>query len=142
MAGLPARWKLFFLFLITLPFFASLIVRLYAWLLILKPSGLLGAGFGALGFAPPEILYTPPAVVLGMVCIFIPFMFLPLYAAVDNLDRSLVEASSDLGAAPAQTFVKVILPQMLPGVVAGAVTSSSPRSATSSCRTSSVGRRG
>lgn len=120
-AGLPQRWRVVFLFLITLPFFASLIVRLYAWLLILKPSGLLGSAFTAFGLTPPEILYTPAAVVLGMVYIFIPFMFLPLFASVNTLDRALVEASSDLGATPVQTFLKVILPQTLPGIAGGAV---------------------
>lgn len=120
---LPERWRLVFLFLITLPFFSSLIVRLYAWLLILKPSGLLNEMLMGIGLiaAPLEILYTPTAVVLGMVYIMVPFMFLPLFAAVDNLDRSLVEASYDLGATRFQTFRKVILPQTLPGIVGGSV---------------------
>ena len=120
---LPPRWRLFFLFLITLPFFSSLIVRLYAWLLILKPSGLLNSTLIGIGLIsePLEILYTPAAVVLGMVYIMVPFMFLPLYSAVDNLDRALVEASMDLGATRIQTFLKVILPQTLPGILGGAV---------------------
>ncbi|MCT8330356.1 ABC transporter permease [Albidovulum sediminis] len=117
------RWRLVFLFLITLPFFCSLIVRLYAWLLILKPTGLLNTILLWTGLIsePLEILYTPAAVVLGMVYVMIPFMFLPLYAAVDNLDRAQVEASMDLGANRIQTFLKVILPQTLPGILGGAV---------------------
>lgn len=120
---LPNRWRLFCLFLITLPFFSSLIVRLYAWLLILKPSGILNTVLMGTGMitAPLEILYTPVAVVLGMVYVMVPFMFLPLYSAVDNLDRALVEASMDLGATRVQTFIKVILPQTLPGILGGAV---------------------
>ena len=120
---LPDRWRLVFLFLITLPFFSSLIVRLYAWLLILKPTGLLNTVLLALGLIsePLEILYTPTAVVLGMVYVMVPFMFLPLYAAVDNLDRTQIEASLDLGATRAQTFRKVVLPQTLPGIMGGAV---------------------
>lgn len=118
---LPERLRLFFLFLITLPFFASLIVRLYAWLLILKPSGPLGSAMAAFGLEPPDLLYSQSAVVLGMVYIFIPFMFLPLFASVDNLDRTLIEASSDLGARPSQTFWKVVLPQTAPGIVGGSV---------------------
>jgi spermidine/putrescine transport system permease protein len=120
---LPERWRLIFLFLITLPFFSSLIVRLYAWLLILKPSGLLNEVLGGLGLIsePVEILYTPTAVVLGMVYVMVPFMFLPLFAAIDNLDRSMVEASLDLGASRAQTFRKVVLPQTMPGIVGGTV---------------------
>lgn len=117
------RWRLVFLFLITLPFFCSLIVRLYAWLLILKPTGILNTVVLWTGLIsePLEILYTPTAVVLGMVYVMIPFMFLPLYAAVDNLDRAQVEASLDLGANRVQTFLKVILPQTLPGILGGAV---------------------
>ena len=120
---LPERSRLFFLFLITLPFFSSLIVRLYAWLLILKPTGFLNSALMGLGLIsqPLEILYTPTAVVLGMVYVMVPFMFLPLYAAVDNLDRAQVEASMDLGANRVQTFFKVILPQTLPGILGGAV---------------------
>jgi spermidine/putrescine transport system permease protein len=120
---LSDRWRLVFLFLITLPFFCSLIVRLYAWLLILKPTGLMNSILLWTGLIsePMEILYTPVAVVLGMVYVMIPFMFLPLYAAVDNLDRAQVEASLDLGANRIQTFLKVILPQTLPGILGGAV---------------------
>jgi spermidine/putrescine transport system permease protein len=120
---LSERWRLVFMFLITLPFFSSLIVRLYAWLLILKPTGLLNSVLlwtGLIG-EPLEILYTPTAVVLGMVYVMVPFMFLPLYAAVDNLDRAQVEASLDLGATRVQTFFKVVLPQTLPGIMGGAV---------------------
>ncbi|WP_225612034.1 ABC transporter permease [Paracoccus sp. PAR01] len=120
---LSPRTRLFFLFLVTLPFFSSLVVRLYAWLLILKPSGLLNSALMGIGVIsqPLEILYTPAAVVLGMVYIMVPFMFLPLYSAVDNLDRALIEASMDLGANRIQTFFKVILPQTLPGIMGGAV---------------------
>lgn len=120
---LPQKWRIFFLFLIALPFFASLIVRLYAWLLILKPSGLLNSGLMALGLiaAPLDILYTQVAVVLGMVYIFLPFMFLPLFSSIDTLDRGLIEASGDLGARPWQTFFKVILPMKVPGIAGGSV---------------------
>ena len=122
-ARLPERVRIFFLFLITLPFFTSLIVRLYAWLLILKPSGVLNEFLLGIGLTaePIDLLYTPFAVVLGMVYIMIPFMFLPLYASVEALDRSMVEASTDLGATRVQTFVKVIIPQTLPGIVGGCV---------------------
>ena len=122
-ARLPQKWRIFFLFLITLPFFSSLIVRLYAWLLILRPSGVLNTALLNLGLIsqPLEILFTPAAVVLGMVYVMIPFMFLPLYAAVDNIDHSLIEASLDLGANRVQTFLKVVLPQTVPGILGGAV---------------------
>lgn len=118
---LQQRWRIVFLFLVTLPFFSSLIVRLYAWLLILKPSGVINDVLLGLGLIskPLDILFTPYAVVLGMIYIMVPFMFLPLYASIDNLDPSIVEASQDLGANNTQTFLKVIVPQTLPGIIGG-----------------------
>jgi spermidine/putrescine transport system permease protein len=120
---LPERWKSFFLFLITLPFFASLVVRLFAWVLILKPTGWINETLLALGVIarPFDMLYTEGAVVLGMVYIFIPFMFLPLYASLEKLDRSLLEASGDLGAGRLKTFLRVTLPMSMPGIVAGSI---------------------
>jgi len=120
---LPDRLKSFFLFLITLPFFASLIVRLYAWVMILKPSGALNQILQFFGLidAPLEIIFTERAVVTGMVYVMVPFMFLPIYASVDKLDKSLLEASHDLGATRTQTFLRVILPLTLPGIVGGSI---------------------
>jgi spermidine/putrescine transport system permease protein len=120
---LPERWKSFFLFLITLPFFASLVVRLFAWVLILKPTGWINETLLALGMIarPFDMLYTEGAVVLGMVYVFIPFMFLPLYASLEKLDRSLLEASGDLGAGRLKTFLRVTLPMSVPGIVAGSI---------------------
>ena len=120
---LPERTRLFFMFLITLPFFTSLIIRLYAWLVILKPSGVINDLLLGLGLidAPLDMLFTRFAVVLGMVYVMIPFMFLPVYASVERLDRSMIEASGDLGAKGWQTFLKVILPQTMPGIAGGSV---------------------
>ena len=120
---LPDRRKTFFLFLITLPFFASLIVRLYAWVLILRPSGAFNELLLAIGLIgePLEIIFTEKAVVTGMVYVMVPFMFLPLYASVEKLDRSLIEASHDLGATRIQTFFRVIFPLTLPGIVGGSI---------------------
>ena len=120
---LPDRWKSFCLFLITLPFFASLVVRLFAWILILKPSGWVNEVLLALQVIskPFDMLYTEGAVVLGMVYVFIPFMFLPLYASLEKLDQSLLEASSDLGANRFKTFARVTVPLSLPGVVGGSI---------------------
>ena len=120
---LPERWRMLFLLLVTLPFFTSLIVRLYAWLMILRPTGVLNNVLNAIGYSgePVDLLYTQTAVVIGMVYVMIPFMFLPLYASVEALDRRLIEASADLGASSFQTFRKVILPQTLPGIVGGSV---------------------
>ena len=122
-SGLSARWRTLVVFLITLPFFVSLVVRLFAWVLILRPSGFLNSSLLGLGLIsePIDIIFTETAVLIGMAYILLPFMFLPLYASVEKLDRSLIEASSDLGASPLQTFVRVTLPLTLPGIAAGSV---------------------
>ncbi len=122
-SSLPDRLKSFFLFLITLPFFASLVVRLFAWILILKPTGWINETLLALGAIaqPFDMLYTEGAVVLGMVYVFVPFMFLPLYANLEKLDRSLLEASRDLGAGGLRTFLRVTLPLSVPGMVGGSI---------------------
>ncbi|MCR4267607.1 ABC transporter permease [Nitratireductor sp. ZSWI3] len=119
----PERRKNFFIFLITLPFFVSLIVRLFAWVLLLRPTGFINQALMALGIIdqPLEMIFTGFAVVVGMVYIFIPFMFLPLYASVEKLDMAMVEASFDLGAGRWQTFRRVILPMTLPGIVGGSI---------------------
>ena len=121
--GLPEGWRTFVVFIITLPFFVSLVVRLFCWVLILRPSGFLNTALIGLGVIsePIDILYTEVAVLIGMAYVLLPFMFLPLYASVEKLDITLVEASSDLGAKPYQTFFRVILPATLPGIAAGAV---------------------
>ena len=120
---LSIRWRTFVVFIITLPFFVSLVVRLFCWVLILRPSGFMNATLLGLGIIsePIDILFTETAVLIGMAYILLPFMFLPLYASIEKLDHSLVEASSDLGANPFQTFLRVILPCTLPGIAAGAV---------------------
>lgn len=120
---LSPRRRTFVLFLITLPFFASLVVRLFAWVLILKPSGWLNqvlVGLNVIG-KPFDMLYTEGAVVLGMVYVFIPFMFLPLYASLEKLDQTLLDASSDLGANRFKTFWRITLPLSLPGIVGGSI---------------------
>ena len=120
---LSPRWRNIVVFAIALPFFVSLVVRLFAWVLILRPSGFLNSTLLGLGLIsePIDIIFTETAVLIGMAYILLPFMFLPLYASVEKLDRSLLEASSDLGGNPLQTFFRVTLPLTLPGVAAGAV---------------------
>ncbi|GGX89194.1 ABC transporter permease [Litchfieldella qijiaojingensis] len=120
---LPPRRRNFCLFLITLPFFASLIVRLYAWVLILRPSGFLNQLLSTLGAIrePIELIYTETAVLIGLVYIMVPFMFLPLYASIEKLDRQLIDASYDLGAGRIATFRRVILPLTMPGIMGGAI---------------------
>lgn len=120
---LPERWKNFCLFLITLPFFASLIVRLFVWVLILRQTGLANDVLLKTGLIarPLDLIYTEGAIILGMVYVFIPFMFMPVYASVEKLDWTLVRASLDLGAGPIRTFWRIILPLTAPGIAGGAV---------------------
>lgn len=122
-ARLSERWRNFCLFLITLPFFTSLIVRLFIWVLILRQTGIVNEALLATGVIsrPLELIYTDGAIVLGMVYIFIPFMFMPIYASVEKLDWTLVRASLDLGAGPIRTFVRIILPLTAPGIAGGAI---------------------
>ena len=117
------RRKSFALFLITLPFFANLLVRIYAWLLLLRPTGFVNMALQSVGVItqPLEMLFSSFAVIVGMVYIFTPFMFLPIYANVEKLDLSLVRASQDLGATPIQTFLRVILPLTFPGIAGGSI---------------------
>ena len=111
------------LFAITLPFFANLLVRIYAWLLLLRPTGAVNTVLMSLGIIdhPLNMIFTEFAVIVGLVYVLIPFMFLPIYASVERLDWSLVQASQDLGATPFQTFRRVILPLTAPGIAGGAV---------------------
>ncbi|MBT4041113.1 MAG: ABC transporter permease [Rhodospirillales bacterium] len=120
---LPDQFKPFFIFMITLPFFVSLIVRLYAWMLILRPSGFLNTMLELVGFGEKslDLMFSSTAVIIGMVYVMVPFMFLPIYASLEKLDMSLVDASSDLGANKFQTFRRVIVPLTLPGVVGGSI---------------------
>jgi spermidine/putrescine transport system permease protein len=111
------------LFLITLPFFANLLIRIYAWLLILRPTGFLNHTLMTLGViaAPVQLIFNDTAVIIGLVYVLVPFMFLPLYASVERLDPALLRASQDLGATPLQTFRRIVLPLTLPGIAGGSI---------------------
>lgn len=117
-----ARGRL--LLLVMIPFWTSFLIRAYAWMTILKDKGLLN---GLLEWArlvphvvgPTSLLYTPAAVVIGMVYSYLPFMMLPIYASAEKLDASLIEAAMDLGAGPLAVFRRVILPLTRPGIYAG-----------------------
>lgn len=122
----PSRWRNFLLVTFVLPLWTSSLLRAYAWGSILRPSGLLNSFLGWLSSGLPGIqlpeqnwLYTPMAVFIGLTYNFLPYMVLILYASLEKLDRSLLEAAADLGATPRQTFWKVTVPQTLPGIAAG-----------------------
>lgn len=114
------RFKNLLLVLVVAPFFASFLIRTYAWRTILADDGAINTFVAGLGLLPDDrILATPIAVVAGLTYNFLPFMTLPLYAALDRLDPRLIEASKDLYANPIQGLVRVTFPLSLPGVVAG-----------------------
>lgn len=122
MAAAPRHWRPVLLVLVVLPFWTSFLIRVYAWIGILRPEGLLDMVLGGFGLTdePLRLLNTEAAVLIGMVYSYLPFMVLPLYATLEKLDRSLLEAAADLGATPAGAFLTVTLPLSVPGILAGA----------------------
>jgi spermidine/putrescine transport system permease protein len=111
------------LFLILVPFWTNFIIRIYAWIMILRSEGFLNSLLLNLGIikAPLDILYTPTAVLIGMVYEFLPFMILPLYTSLEKIDQSLLEAAADLGAKPWRAFLRITLPLSVPGMIAGSI---------------------
>ena len=120
-ARTPGVWRQLLLFLVMLPFWTSFLIRVYAWIAILQPSGLVNRLLLAAGVidAPLPLLYNGFSVTLGLVYSYLPFMILPIYGSLARLDESLVEAAADLGARPRRVFLDVILPLSLPGIAAG-----------------------
>lgn len=104
---------------ITLPMWINMLVRTYAWIGMLSEDGLIQKILQFLGMGNVDLLYTEGAVLLGMVYNFLPFMILQIQTSLSKMDNSLLEASADLGASPAQTFRRVTLPLSLPGVING-----------------------
>lgn len=122
LARAPARWQPLLVALVVVPFWTSFLIRIYAWIAILKPEGLLNLILLRLGLIsePLIILNTDAAILIGLVYAYLPFMVLPLYAVMNRLDPALREAAADLGASPARVFWSVTLPLSLPGIAAGA----------------------
>ncbi|MFG1206242.1 ABC transporter permease subunit [Xanthobacter flavus] len=123
MARAPRSIQPTLLMLVILPFWTSFLIRVYAWIGILSPEGLLNQGLMALGVidTPLEILNTNLAVYIGIVYSYLPFMVLPLYSALEKLDLTLLEAAADLGCPPVKAFWKITFPLSIPGVAAGAL---------------------
>ncbi|MBK1731616.1 ABC transporter permease subunit [Thiococcus pfennigii] len=122
-ATAPERWRLPLLMLIVLPFWTSFLIRVYAWIGILKTNGFLNNFLLWLGVIdePLAILYTQTAVYIGIVYSYLPFMILPLYANLTRLDPTLLEAAADLGCRPLRAFLRVTLPLSRAGIVAGSM---------------------
>lgn len=121
------RYRNLFLFLVLVPLWTNFVIRLYAWLMILRNQGVLNSllGWGAsllgLPFQPLDLYPSDGAVLIGMIYEFLPFMILPIYTSLEKIDDSLFEAAADLGANAARTFLRVTLPLAVPGMVAGTI---------------------
>lgn len=112
------RWKTILLVLVIVPFWTSILIRSYAWIFILGGQGL-PALLEVFGFEGVRLIYTPFAVTVGIVYGYLPLMVFPIYVALDRLDKRLLEASSDLGARPLTTFLRVTLPMSISGIATG-----------------------
>jgi spermidine/putrescine transport system permease protein len=116
-----------YLFLVLIPLWTNFVIRVYAWMILLRQEGVINMVLGSIAhlfnipFEPLEMLYTPGAVLVGMVYEFLPFMILPIYTSLEKIDSSLYEAAADLGANAVKTFTRVTLPLSMPGVVAGTI---------------------
>lgn len=121
MARAPSAWRPTLVMLVILPFWTSFLIRVYAWIGILKKEGLLNQLLLEIGVIsePLTILNTNIAVYIGIVYSYLPFMILPLYASLEKMDESLLEAASDLGSPPIKAFWQITFPLSLPGVIAG-----------------------
>ncbi len=119
----PARWRLPLLVLVVLPFWTNLLIRTYAWIVLLNREGLVNRALVGLGLTerPIALLGTRVAIVLGLLYAYLPLMILPLFSAIERLGVAPRQAAADLGASPAGAFLRVTLPLTLPGVMAGCV---------------------
>ena len=121
--GRSGTRKNLYLSLVILPFWTSFLIRLYAWMFLLRDTGLINSALQSLGLIrqPLPLLYNNGAVLLGLVYGFLPFAVLPIYATLERLDKSLLEAAADLGARPIAVLTRVTLPLCAPGIGAAAI---------------------
>ncbi|OJW48109.1 MAG: putrescine ABC transporter permease PotH [Alphaproteobacteria bacterium 41-28] len=115
--------RIVLLMMVILPFWTSFLLRVYAWIGILSPHGFLNTALIKIGLitTPLTLIDTTFATILGIIYCYLPFMILPLFASLEKIDHSLVEAAYDLGARPFQAFLRVIWPLSMPGVIAGSM---------------------
>jgi spermidine/putrescine transport system permease protein len=117
----PQQWRMPLLMLILIPFWTNFLVRIYAWQIILANNGLLNGLLEFIGIGRLSLINNEVATLIGLIYGELPFMVLPLYAAIDRFDFTLMEAAADLGASKVQAFLRIMLPMTMPGVVAGSV---------------------
>ncbi len=117
------RWRNILILMVMVPFWTSFLIRAYAWVVILNGNGIANKTLQFLGLTsePVNLIFTPGAVTLGMMYAYLPFMILPLYAALEKFDGRLKEAAQDLGASKWHTFWRVTFPLSMPGVIAGSI---------------------
>ena len=115
----PCHLRPLLILAVTIPFWTSMLVRTYAWIVILRETGPLASMLDATGIGAPQMLNTRAATLVGMVYTFLPFMILPIYGAAERFDHRIAEAGLDLGAAPAIVLRRIVWPSVRPGVVAG-----------------------
>ena len=123
MAQLSAKWKRRVMLLLMIPFWTSSLLRLYGWIIVFRSNGVLDTILMKAHIIkePLKLLYSYPAVTVGMVYALVPFMILSVYSSVDKMDWNLVEASRDLGASGTKAFLTVTLPLTMPGLVSGVI---------------------
>ncbi|MGK9171706.1 spermidine/putrescine ABC transporter permease PotB [Yokenella regensburgei] len=121
LAKLPARVRPLLLFLLIVPFWTNSLIRIYGLKIFLSTKGYLNTFLLWLGVIdePIRVMFTPVAVIIGLVYILLPFMVMPLYSSIEKLDKPLLEAAKDLGASKLQTFLRIIIPLTMPGIIAG-----------------------
>ena len=122
-ARLTGKYQQIGLIMVMVPFWINFLVRSYAWVIILRTQGIFNTFLMHIGIIdqPLSLLYNTSAVMLGMIYALLPFMVLPIYVSIEQLDGRLLEAAYDLGASPAKTFLNITLPLTMPGVVAGSI---------------------
>lgn len=120
---LPRKWQQAGIILVMIPFWINFLIRSYSWVIILRAHGLINSFLMSIGAieVPLSLLYNNTAVLIGMVYGLLPFMVLPIYVSLEQLDKRLLEAASDLGAPPLTAFRKITLPLTMPGVAAGSI---------------------
>ena len=122
-ASRPYPWRSFLLFLVIIPFWTNFLVRTYAWIVILRAEGVVNSLLESLQLIdePLDLLFTPFAVIIGLIYGYLPFMILPLYSTIERFNFSLIEAAHDLGANDLKTLMRIILPLTRQGIIAGSI---------------------
>lgn len=121
LAKLPAKVRPLLLFLLIVPFWTNSLIRIYGLKIFLSTKGYLNTFLLWLGVIdePIRVMFTPAAVIIGLVYILLPFMVMPLYSSIEKLDKTLLEAAKDLGASKLHAFLRIIIPLTMPGIIAG-----------------------